>query len=274
LTSAKIIYLYYCLMILIDTHTHLYSKEFDADRDSLIQTAIVNGIEKFYMPNVDEDSIPSMFQVEKKFPQHCFAMMGLHPCSVNQNYPKQLHVVEYWLSKRSFVAIGEIGIDLYWDKTFLEQQQDAFRTQIQLAVKYKLPYVIHLRNAFDEVMEIVNEFRLLEMKALFHCFSGTLAQAQQVIAAGPNYKLGIGGVVTFKNSGLDKVVEAIDISKIVLETDAPYLAPNPHRGKRNDPEYLLLIAKKIAEIKNMSVEEVAAITTKNAEDVFSPSILP
>lgn len=259
-------------MILIDTHTHLYSKEFDVDRDLLIQAAIDKGIEKFYMPNVDEDSIAPMFQVEKKFPQHCFAMMGLHPCSVNQNYPKQLHVIEYWLAKRNFAAIGEIGIDLFWDKTFLEQQQDAFRQQIKLALKYKLPYIIHLRNAFDEVMEIVNEFRLYEMKALFHCFSGTVEQAQQVIEAGDNYKLGIGGVVTFKNSGLDKVVEAIDLSKIVLETDAPYLAPNPHRGKRNDPEYLLLIAKKIAEIKNISVEEVASITTKNAEEFFSASI--
>lgn len=254
-------------MILTDTHTHLYSKEFDADRTALIEKAIGAGVSRFFMPNVDSESIAGMYEVEKQFPDHCFAMMGLHPCSVNEDYPKELQVVEHWLSKRKFTAIGEIGIDLYWDKTFFVQQQDAFRRQIQLAKKYNLPYVIHSRNSFNEVMEIVNEFKNENIKAIFHCFSGNVEQAEQVIAAG-NFKLGIGGVVTFKNSGLDKVVKAIDLKHLVLETDAPYLAPVPHRGKRNEPDYLLLIAKKIAEIKNISVEEVAAVTTENSREVF------
>jgi len=254
-------------MILTDTHTHLYSKEFDPDRTALIEKAIDSGITRLFMPNVDTESIGGMYQVEKQFPDHCFAMMGLHPCSVNATYQHELQVVEHWLHKRKFIAIGEIGIDLYWDKTFFQQQQDAFRRQIQLAKKYNLPYVIHSRNSFDEVMEIVTEFKNDPMKAIFHCFSGNVQQAEQVIAAG-NFKLGIGGVVTFKNSGLDKVVEAIDLKHIVLETDAPYLAPMPHRGKRNEPDYLLVIAKKIAEIKNMSVEEVAAVTTQNSIEVF------
>ncbi len=254
-------------MILTDTHTHLYSKEFDVDRTELIENAINSGITRFFLPNVDSESIGGMFQVEKQFPDNCFAMMGLHPCSVDAKYQQELQVVEYWLSKRKFVAIGEIGIDLYWDKTFFQQQQDAFRAQIALAKKHNLPYVIHARNSFDEVMEIVNEFKHDNIKAVFHCFSGTLEQAEKVIASG-NFKLGIGGVVTFKNSGLDKVVEAIDLKHLVLETDAPYLAPAPHRGKRNNPDYLLLVAKKVAEIKNISVEEVAAITTQNSLDVF------
>lgn len=254
-------------MIVTDTHTHLYSKEFDANRHELIQNAIDAGITRMFMPNVDSESIAGMFQVEKQFPNHCFAMMGLHPCSVNATYQQELQVVDYWLTKRKFVAIGEIGIDLYWDKTFFEQQQDAFRTQIQLAKKYNLPYVIHSRNSFDEVMEIVNEFKEDRIKAIFHCFSGNIAQAEQVVELG-TFKLGIGGVVTFKNSGLDKVVEAIDLKHLVLETDAPYLAPVPHRGKTNLPEYLILIAKKIAEIKNISLEEVIETTTKNSIEVF------
>lgn len=254
-------------MILTDTHTHLYSKEFDSNRTDLIQQAIDSGITRLFMPNVDSESIPGMFQVEKQFPNNCFAMMGLHPCSVGAKYQQELQVVEYWLNKRKFVAIGEIGIDLYWDKTFFEQQQDAFRIQIQLAKKYNLPYVIHSRNSFDEVFEIVSEFKNDNIKAIFHCFSGNIEQAEKVIALG-NFKLGIGGVVTFKNSGLDKVVEAIDLKHLVLETDAPYLAPMPHRGKTNNPEYLILIAKKIAEIKNISLEEVVEVTTQNSIEVF------
>ncbi len=255
-------------MILTDTHTHLYSKEFDADRTILIQKAIDSGISRMFMPNVDSDSIPGMFLVEKQFPENCFAMMGLHPCSVGSNYQQELQVVEYWLNKRKFVAIGEIGIDLYWDKTFIAQQQDAFRMQIQLAKKHELPYVIHARNSFDEVMEIVSEFKNDHLKAIFHCFSGTIEQAEQIVEM-KNFKLGIGGVVTFKNSGLDKVVEAIDLKHLVLETDAPYLAPVPFRGKTNQPEYLLVVAQKIAEIKNISLEEVVEVTTQNSVDVFN-----
>jgi TatD DNase family protein len=254
-------------MILTDTHTHLYSSEFEADRHVLLADAMEKRIGRFFMPNVDSNSIAGMFQVEKLYPENCFAMMGLHPCSVNTTYQHELQVVEYWLKKRKFVAVGEIGIDLYWDKTFIEQQKDAFRRQIALAKNYNIPYVIHSRNSFDEVMEIVAEFKNDNIKAIFHCFSGNVEQAQQVVAAG-NFKLGIGGVVTFKNSGLDKVVEAIDLKHIVLETDAPYLAPVPYRGKRNEPSYLVNIAMKIAEIKNISLEEVAAVTTQNSIDIF------
>jgi TatD DNase family protein len=255
-------------MILTDTHTHLYSKEFDTERTILIQKAIDSGITRMFMPNVDSDSIPGMFLVEKQFPENCFAMMGLHPCSVGSNYQQELQVVEYWLNKRKFVAIGEIGIDLYWDKTYIAQQQDAFRMQIQLAKKHELPYVIHARNSFDEVMEIVTEFKNDNLKAIFHCFSGTIEQAEQIVEM-KNFKLGIGGVVTFKNSGLDKVVEAIDLKHLVLETDAPYLAPVPFRGKTNQPEYLIVVAQKIAEIKNISLEEVIEVTTQNSVDVFN-----
>lgn len=254
-------------MIFTDTHTHLYSREFEADRNVLIQKAIDAGIKRLFMPNISSTSIEPMFEVEQQFPEYCFPMMGLHPCSVAANVEEELKVVETWMEKRKFTAIGEIGIDLYWDKTFFKQQQEAFRRQIQLAKKYELPYVIHSRNAFTETMEIVNEFKAEHIKAIFHCFSGNLEQAQQVIAAG-DFKLGIGGVVTFKNSGLDKVVEAIDLKYLVLETDAPYLAPAPHRGKRNEPDYLILVAKKIAEIKNISLEEVAAVTTENSKYVF------
>lgn len=265
-------------MILTDTHTHLYSKEFEPDNAALIEKAIKSGITRFFMPNVDSESIPGMFQIEKQFPGNCFPMMGLHPCSVNQTYQQELKVMEYWLNKRKFTAVGEIGIDLYWDKTFFEQQQDAFRTQIGWAKKYNIPYVIHSRNAFDETMAIVNEFKGEKIKAIFHCFSGNVEQAEQVIAAGlpagaslaeaGDFKLGIGGVVTFKNSGLDKVIEAIDLKHLVLETDAPYLAPVPFRGKRNDPNYLVLVARKVADIKNISIEEVAAVTTQNSIEVF------
>ncbi len=254
-------------MIFTDTHTHLYAEEFDTDRNSLIQKAIDAGIKRFFMPNIHKDSIAGMLAVEKQFPDNCYCMMGLHPCSVGDDMKEQLQVVEDWLSKRKFAAIGEIGIDLYWDKTFINQQREAFRTQILLAKKYELPYVVHARNSFDQVMEIVQEFGKTGPKAIFHCFSGTIQQAEQVLAAG-DFKLGIGGVVTFKNSGLDKVVEAIDLKNLVLETDAPYLAPAPHRGKHNLPEYLLLVAKKIAEIKNISLEEVAAVTTENSNHIF------
>ncbi len=254
-------------MIFTDTHTHLYSAEFESDRSILIQQAIDAGIKRLFMPNISSESIAGMLEVEKQFPENCFPMMGLHPCSVGEDVHAQLQTVEEWLGKRPFTAIGEIGIDLYWDKTFFKQQQDAFRKQINWAKKYNLPYVIHSRNAFDETMEIVAEFKNDPIKAIFHCFSGNVQQAEQVIAAG-DFKLGIGGVVTFKNAGLDKVVEAIDLKHLVLETDAPYLAPIPYRGKRNEPDYLLLVAKKIAEIKKISLEEVAAITTENSKHVF------
>lgn len=253
-------------MSFVDTHTHLYASEFDADRTQLIDKALKNNITKFYLPNVDSSSIEGMLDLEKQFPENCFALMGLHPCSVNENYLAELKIVEDWLKKRKFVGIGEIGIDLYWDKTFFEQQKIAFTKQINWALEFNYPIVIHCRNAFNEIYEVLTQFKKLP-NGIFHCFSGTVDEANKIINTTP-FKLGIGGVVTFKNSGLDKVVNEIDLKHIVIETDAPYLAPVPFRGKRNEPVYLLEVAKKIAEIKNISIMELAEITTQNANQVF------
>jgi TatD DNase family protein len=258
-------------MILTDTHTHLYSKEFDTERKDLIKNAIDKGISRFFLPNIDTDSLGIMLHLCNEYPQNCFPMIGLHPCSVNEKYQQELNVVKHWLEKenssgKKFYAVGEIGIDLYWDKTFINQQQDAFERQINLAAKYNLPIVIHTRNSFDEVYKIVYDYKHV-VSGIFHCFSGTQEQAEKIIALG-NFKLGVGGVLTFKNSGLDKVMKEIDMKHIVLETDAPYLAPAPYRGKTNLPEYLLFVAQKLAEIKNISIEEVAEITTKNSKEIF------
>ncbi len=252
--------------MLIDTHTHLYAEEFNSDRNVLIEKAIHNGISKFYLPNIDSSSIAPMLSLESHFPKNCFAMMGLHPCHVNNDVKNELIIISDWLKKREFVAIGEIGMDLYWDKTFIEEQKHAFITQIEWALAFNYPIVIHCRDAFDEIFSVLTSFPKLP-KAIFHCFSGNYEQAKKIIDLG-NFKLGIGGVLTFKNSGLDKVVEKIDLEHFVLETDAPYLAPNPFRGKRNEPSYLLEIAKKLAEIKNISMVEVAETTSKNADFIF------
>jgi len=249
-----------------DTHTHLYAEEFNGDRTFLISKAINNGIKKFYLPNIDSTSIDGMLALEKEFPKNCFPLMGLHPCSVNATVDKELDIVKDWLTKRKFAGVGEIGIDLYWDKTFFAQQQHAFKTQIEWALQYNYPIVIHCREAFDEIYEILISFDKLP-KAIFHCFSGNTEQANKIIALG-NFKLGIGGVVTFKNSGLDKVVEQIDLEHLVLETDAPYLAPVPFRGKRNEPSYILEVARKVAQIKSLSTSEVGEITNKSAEFIF------
>lgn len=254
-------------MQFIDTHTHLYAEEFNPDRDALIKKAIDNGVQKFYLPNIDSGSIEVMLELEKNYPLNCFAMMGLHPCSVNATVNEELAIVKNWLEKRPFVGIGEIGIDLYWDKTFIEEQKTAFITQIQWALDYNYPIVIHCREAFDPIYDILCSFKTLP-KGIFHCFSGNLEQANKIIALG-NFKLGIGGVVTFKNSGLDKVVEQLDIHHLVLETDAPYLAPIPFRGKRNEPAYLLEVAKKIAQLKGIGIEELGKITTANAQFIFA-----
>jgi TatD DNase family protein len=250
----------------IDTHTHLYAEEFNSDRKQLINKAINNGIGKFYLPNIDSTSIEGMLALEKEYPERCFAMMGLHPCSVNESVEKELEIVKDWLAKRKFYAVGEIGIDLYWDKTFFAQQQHAFRTQIQWALDYNYPVVIHCRESFDEIYEILISFSQLP-KTIFHCFSGNAEQAKKILDLG-NFKLGIGGVLTFKNSGLDKVVEQTNLEHLVLETDAPYLAPVPFRGKRNEPSYMLEVARKLAQIKNVSTTEVEEITTRNAEFIF------
>jgi len=250
----------------IDTHTHLYSEEFNEDRHARIEDAISKSVTKFYMPNVDSESIDGMLQLEVHFPQHCFPMMGLHPCSVKENYREELAIVKKWLDTRRFAAIGEIGIDLYWDKTFAKEQELAFKEQVYWALEYNYTIVIHCRNAFDEIFEILNSFEKLP-KGIFHCFSGDIIQAQKILSFG-NFKLGIGGVVTFKNSGLDKVVEQLNLSDIVLETDAPYLAPVPHRGKRNESSYIPLIAEKIAQIKGLTIEEVAKVTSQNTIEIF------
>lgn len=250
----------------IDTHTHLYSEEFNADRIQAINLAIEKGVTQFYMPNVDSSSIEGMLALEVHFPEQCLPMMGLHPCSVKENYREELDTVKKWLDLRRFAAIGEIGIDLYWDKTFIKEQELAFKEQLFWALEYNYTVVIHCRNAFDEILSILKSFEKLP-KGIFHCFSGDIIQAQQILSLG-NFKLGIGGVVTFKNSGLDKVVEQLNMRDIVLETDAPYLAPVPYRGKRNESAYLPLIANKIAQLKNISVEEVAEITSKNALEIF------
>jgi len=256
-------------MILTDTHTHLYSEEFNQDREQVIKMAINKGVQRFFLPNIDSTSMDGMFALEKLFPENCFPMLGLHPCSVKENYEQELEIVEQWLSKRKFCAVGEIGIDLYWAQTFIREQEIAFRKQVEWAVKYELPIVIHSRNSFDEIYTIlkVSPFEKVKpLRGIFHCFTGNLEQAKKAIELG--FYLGIGGVLTFKNSGLDKVVEQIDLKHLVLETDAPYLAPVPHRGKRNESSYLVLIAQKLADIKNISIEEVAAVTTENSKLIF------
>lgn len=252
--------------MLIDTHTHLYAEEFNPDRKNLIEKAISNGISKFYLPNIDSSSIEAMLDLEEQFPDNCFAMMGLHPCHVNASYQKELEIVKNWLEKRKFAGIGEIGMDLYWDKTYLEEQKIAFKTQLDWALEYNYGISIHCRDAFDPLYEILSSYKQLP-RAIFHCFSGNTEQARKIIALG-NFKLGIGGVVTFKNSGLDKVVEEIALEHLVLETDAPYLAPVPHRGKRNEPGYILEVAKKIAFIKDVSIQKLEEITNQNAEFIF------
>lgn len=254
-------------MILTDTHTHLYSEQFKDDIDEVVQKAIDLGISRFFLPNIDSGYTNALLALAKKYPDNMFRMMGLHPCSVKADYQQELEHVEKMLSAHQVVAIGEIGIDLYWDKTFLKEQQAAFRYQIRLAKANNLPFVIHCRDAFDEIFEILDEENDENMRGIFHCFTGNLEQAQKIINYG-GFKLGIGGVVTFKNAGLDKVVEQLDLAHLVLETDAPYLAPVPYRGKRNESAYLTEIATKIASLKQVSLEEVASITTKNSIEVF------
>ena len=254
-------------MILTDTHTHLYSEQFNDDIDTVIKNSIDKGITRLFLPNIDSSSIDGMMKLGTDYPDNCFPMMGLHPTSVGENYKEELALVEDWMNKQKFCAIGEIGIDLYWDKTFFKEQQEAFRFQIELAKKYELPFVIHCRDAFDEIFEILDELNDAKVRGIFHCFTGTVEQSNHIINYG-DFKIGIGGVVTFKNSGLDKVVEQIDLKHLVLETDSPYLAPAPFRGKRNESTYLYTIAEKVADIYNLSIEEVAEITTANSKEVF------
>jgi TatD DNase family protein len=254
-------------MILTDTHCHLYSDDFAGDIDKVIQRAESEGVNKFYLPGIDSRAIPAMLNLEQLFPGKCIAMMGLHPCSVNGKFKDELEIVEEWLGKRDFSAVGEIGLDYYWDKTFIAEQANAFKTQIEWSIHYGLPISIHTRDAMQEAIQIVKEYVSKGARGIFHCFSGSYEHANEIIGAG--FYLGIGGVLTYKNAGLAEVLTKIDLQNLVLETDAPYLTPVPFRGKRNESSYLKYIIEKLAEVKNCSIEEVAAITSANAEKIFS-----
>lgn len=253
-------------MILTDTHTHLYSEAFDEDRDLVIKNAINNGVQRFFIPAIDSSYTQAMLDLEKSYPESMFLMAGLHPTHVKDNYKDELAHVEEMLLKHTYYAIGEIGVDLYWDKSFLKQQQEAFQFQIKLAKKHKLPIVIHCRDAFDEVFEVLELEKSDELFGIFHCFTGTKEQALKAISY--NMKLGIGGVVTFKNGKIDTFLNEINLKHIVLETDAPYLAPVPYRGKRNESSYLINILSKLSLIYNRSETEIAEITTNNSIDIF------
>ena len=254
-------------MRLIDTHTHLYLKDFKDDIDSVINKARSIGVEKFYLPAIDSSELSNLISLEKKYPGVCIAMMGLHPCSVKENYEEEMRSIENLLEEREFAAIGEIGLDFYWDKTFTEQQFECFHRQIKLALKYKIPINIHSRNALDEAIDVVKQYFSEGVRGIFHCFGGTIEQANKIVSLG--FYLGIGGVVTYKKSGLAEVLSQVDLKHIVLETDSPYLTPVPYRGKRNESSYLLPIVTRIAEIKCITVAEAAGITTQNAEALFS-----
>ncbi len=252
--------------MLIDTHSHIYSEDFSDDIDEVVKRSYENDVRKIILPNIDSSSVKKMLDLVDNYPRICYPLMGLHPTSVNEDYQEELLLVEYWLKKRKFYGVGEVGIDLYWDSTFFEEQVKAFRHQLYLAKKYKLPVVIHVRDSFKETYEVLKEENSDELTGVFHSFTGTVEQANQILDLG--FKLGIGGIVTFKNGGLDKVLGNIDPAHMVLETDSPYLTPAPNRGKRNESAYLIYIARKIAEIHNTTVGEIARITTENAIKLF------
>ena len=252
--------------MITDTHTHLYSEQFDQDREAMIQRAKDAGVQRFFIPAIDSSYSKRMFSLEENYQNDVFLMMGLHPTSVKENFEIELQHVKDWIDKKTFVAIGEIGIDLYWDKTFLKQQQMAFQTQIRWAKEKKLPIVIHCRNAFNEIFDILELEKGPDLYGIFHCFTGTLEQAKKAISY--NMKLGIGGVVTFKNGKIDTFLNQIPLHHIVLETDAPYLSPVPHRGKRNESSYITYIIEKLATIYKLPFNEIAAVTSKNSKEVF------
>lgn len=252
-------------MRLVDSHAHIYLEEFDEDRPAVVQRAFEAGIDKIFLPNIDHTSIDRMLESEEQF-DGCVAMMGLHPCSVDANFEKELYLVEDWLNKRLFCAVGEIGTDLYWDKSFWKEQQEAFKVQVGLARGKDLPVVIHCRDSIDETIQLLKEMGHFNYTGVFHCFTGTVQQAKEILDLG--FYLGIGGVATFKNGGLNPVLEKIDLKNMLLETDSPYLAPAPNRGKRNEPAYISLVAQRIAEIKNVTLEEVARSTSNNAIELF------
>ena len=252
--------------MIIDTHTHLYLDDFSADIDEVIKRAKKEGVERFYLPAIDSSETGNLLSLEMKYPGVCFAMMGLHPCSVKENYREELELVYAWLQKRKFAAVGETGLDFYWDKTFTDQQYESFHQQVEWALQFDLPVVLHTRNAMQQAIDVIKEYAGKNLRGIFHCFSGTLQNALDIIDTG--FYLGIGGVITYKNAGLAEVIKEIDLKHIVLETDAPYLTPVPYRGKRNESAYLKYVVQKIAEVKNISEEEVGEITTANAEYIF------
>ncbi len=253
-------------MILIDTHTHLYVEEFSNDIENVIRRAEAEGVQKFYLPAIDSSETANMLAIEEKFPGKCFPMTGLHPCSVKENYKEELAKVEAMLQQRKFAAIGESGLDFYWDKTFTKEQYESLNIQAGWALQYDLPLVLHTRDAMQETIDVIKTYKGKGLRGIFHCFGGTVENAKEIIDQ--NFLLGIGGVVTYKNSGLAEVLNDIDLKHIVLETDSPYLTPVPFRGKRNESSYLKYIAQKLAEIKNVTIEEVAEQTTSNAENIF------
>ncbi|MEI9945564.1 MAG: TatD family hydrolase [Chitinophagaceae bacterium] len=254
-------------MMLVDTHAHIYSDEFNPDLNEMIIRAKDAGITSILMPAIDSGTHEKMLKLEENYPEFCRSMMGIHPCSVKENYLDELKNAQDYFLKRQFIAVGEIGLDFYWDLTYKEEQYDAFHRQIEWALHYDIPIAIHSREAMDECIKVVAEHQQGKLKGVFHCFNGNSQQAQQIIGLG--FYLGIGGVLTFKNSGLDKVMKEINLDRIVLETDAPYLAPVPFRGKRNECSYTKIVAQKLADIKEITIEEVAAITTSNAQKLFS-----
>lgn len=257
-------------MQLIDSHAHIYLKEFKDDLNSIIDRAKETGVEAIYMPNIDHTSIDDMLNVADMYPGYCMPMMGLHPCSVNKDFERDLYEVEAWLGKGGFAAVGEIGTDLYWDKTFWRQQQEALVIQLAMAKKFKLPFVIHCRESIDETIELLKPINDSTLTGVFHCFTGNLQQAEEIHDMG--FKLGIGGVATFKNGGLEEVLEAVSLENMMLETDSPYLAPVPYRGKRNEPSYVIRACEKVAEVKNMPADAVAKTTTANSLSLFNQPI--
>jgi TatD DNase family protein len=253
-------------MNFIDTHTHIYDESILPEIDLILKNAIATGIDKMIMPGIDSNCINDMLLLESKYPNHCFAMMGLHPCYVKENFETELEIVASWLEKRKFVAIGEIGLDFYWDKTFIEQQYKAFEIQMQWAIDFNTPIVIHTRNAMGETIEAVKPFVKKGLRGAFHCFSGSYESAKQIIDMG--FYLGLGGVLTYKNAGVAEAVKDIPTEYLILETDAPYLPPVPYRGKRNEPAFMIEVAKKLAEIKQLTLHEIALITCANAQSLF------
>lgn len=254
-------------MYWIDTHTHLYDEQFEPDRSEVIVSAIAAGVKKMYLPNCDQHTIPGMLALETQFPEHCIPMMGVHPCYIKADYKTELSIAANWLAQRKFAAIGEIGLDYYWDKTFINEQKSAFREQIEWAISYNLPVVIHTRDSMQDTVDIVASYAAQGLRGVFHCFTGSLEMAKQITGMG--FYLGIGGVLTFKKAGIQEVVQQIDMQYLVLETDAPYLTPHPFRGKRNQSLYLPLIAQQLADLKGIPIAAVARQTTINAQNLFA-----